>query len=167
MAKLFLGRILRPANNPNASSQLKSVMWLRRSLSSSLEDQQTHQSVGCGNHCRARIIQPARRVDRSQASANSGRNKNNPVHAECSAVAPAPEITLQYRRWRSPVRNRRLRLLVIDHGLAPRKGGPAASGQVATKLTNPVADSPISDSKVLSHICHRMAIDNHCPHQAS
>ena len=55
MAKLFLGRILRPANNPNASSQLKSSMWLRAFLVEQLEDQQTHQSVGCGNHCRARI----------------------------------------------------------------------------------------------------------------
>ena len=34
MAKLFLGRMFSPAQRPSASSQLKSSIWLRRSLSS-------------------------------------------------------------------------------------------------------------------------------------
>ena len=48
MAKLFLGRMFSPANNPKAASQLKSLMWLRRSLSSSFKTSKLSKALVAG-----------------------------------------------------------------------------------------------------------------------
>ena len=55
MANDFLGRTLRPANRPRASSKLKSSIWLRRSLSSSFSANSDSNAAGGGDHLRAGI----------------------------------------------------------------------------------------------------------------
>ena len=55
MANDFLGRMFRPANRPSASSQLKSSIWLRRSLSSSFSASRDSSAAGGGDHLRAGI----------------------------------------------------------------------------------------------------------------
>jgi hypothetical protein len=48
VANDFLGRMLRPANKPTASSQLKSSMWLRLSLSSSFNARSESMALRAG-----------------------------------------------------------------------------------------------------------------------
>ena len=56
MANEVLGRTLRPAKRPRAASQLKSLIWLRRSLVQQLQGQQAQEGTGSRDHLRAGIV---------------------------------------------------------------------------------------------------------------
>ena len=83
---VFLGRTFRPANRPRASSKLKSLMWLRRSLSSSFRASRLSSAACGGDHARAGIAGLADQVGRSGGGpAGAGRGRS-PRRASSSAT---------------------------------------------------------------------------------
>ena len=93
----FLGRTFRPAKRPRPSSQLKSLIWLRRSLSRSFRASRLQQGAGGWDHLRAGIARLSDEVIEPQ----SGQQRQEQEDAGDAGARRRPGVRTSW--WQSAV----------------------------------------------------------------
>lgn len=162
MAKLFLGRMFSPAHKPRASSQLKSSMWLRRSLSKSFSTKRLNKALVAGTIFDSGYSAEATTWSNRNRASN-GQNKNTPAvrvqsrRPGFSDNVLASATAIESRSGISPTPGGRPR----NDG---EKRGEVVPDPVACgTLAHPVANGPVTYRKAIGNLRQRPRVGEDRP----